>query len=141
MLVVNTLLLLRALAFRQADPERAFQLLQVLSPFPYYKAGQFLFDLLEWEDFMLDGPEPPIVPIVLDAASLDRLAQWLDKLRSATYHHDRRRMDPAMRRCFLKLTRSGQGGATGLLVERYRRTLSAGRSFKDPYRARSPVWD
>jgi len=54
-----------------------------LSPFPYYKAGQFLFDLLEWEDFMLDGPEPPIVPTVLDAASLGRLAQWLDELRSA----------------------------------------------------------
>jgi hypothetical protein len=48
--------------FRQDDPERASQLLQVLSPFPCYKAGQFLFDLLEWEDFMLDGPEPPIEP-------------------------------------------------------------------------------
>ena len=73
----------RGVAFRQDDPERASQLLQVLSPFPYYKAGQFLFDLLEWEDFMLDGPEPPIVPTVLDAASLGRLAQWLDELRSA----------------------------------------------------------
>jgi hypothetical protein len=73
----------RGVAFRQDDPERASQLLQVLSPFPYYKAGQFLFDLLEWEDFMLDGPEPPIVPTALDAASLGRLAQWLDELRSA----------------------------------------------------------
>ena len=73
----------RGVAFRQDDPERAGQLLQVLSPFPYYKAGQFLFDLLEWEDFMLDGPEPPIIPTVLDAASLGRLARFLDDLRLA----------------------------------------------------------
>lgn len=73
----------RGVALRQADPERAFQLLQVLSPFPYYKGGQFLFDLLEWEDFMLDGPEPPLIPAVFDAASLSRLARWLDELRAA----------------------------------------------------------
>ena len=33
---------------------------------PYYKGGQFLFDLLEWEDFMLDGEPPPL----LDEAAL-----------------------------------------------------------------------
>jgi hypothetical protein len=37
-----------------------------LSVHPFYKGGQFLFDLLEWEDFMLDGP----APVVLEATEL-----------------------------------------------------------------------
>jgi hypothetical protein len=62
-------------AFRQREPERAGRWVEVLSPHPLFKGGQFLFDLLEWEDFMLDG-EPPIL---LDPARLilvlDRLAR------------------------------------------------------------------
>jgi hypothetical protein len=45
-------------AFRQAEPERAREWADRLAPHPLYKAGQFLFDLTEWEDFMLDGPPP-----------------------------------------------------------------------------------
>lgn len=47
-------------ALRRADPERAAAWADALSVHPVYKAGQFLFDLMEWEDFMLDGPPPPL---------------------------------------------------------------------------------
>lgn len=49
-------------AFRKAEPERTAAWADMLSPHPIYKAGQFLFDLMEWEDFMLDGPAPPLAP-------------------------------------------------------------------------------
>lgn len=59
---------------RQRQPERAAALLDALVAWPWYKAGQFLFDLFEWEDFMVDGPPPP--PFVGDVdAALGRLAQ------------------------------------------------------------------
>ena len=45
-------------AFRKAEPERARLWADRLAPHPMFKAGQFLFDLTEWEDFMLDGPPP-----------------------------------------------------------------------------------
>lgn len=48
----------RGVAFRRREPDRARDWLVALDPHPLYKAGQFLFDLMEWEDFMLDG-EPP----------------------------------------------------------------------------------
>jgi len=38
---------------RRDEPERARGLLEALGVWPLYKGGQFLFDLLEWEDFML----------------------------------------------------------------------------------------
>ncbi|MDY7023398.1 MAG: hypothetical protein SWJ54_18940 [Cyanobacteriota bacterium] len=53
----------RGLAFRQSHPERAKAILEALSTYPLYKGGQFLFDLMEWEDFMLDGTPPEIVPL------------------------------------------------------------------------------
>ncbi|MFW5942095.1 MAG: hypothetical protein ACOC9X_02065 [bacterium] len=67
----------RGVAYRQAAPDKAREILRTLAPLPYYKGGQFLFDLMEWEDFMLDGPPPPIVPTTLDARSLSRLAGLL----------------------------------------------------------------
>jgi hypothetical protein len=67
----------RGVAYRQADPRRAQEILRTLAPLPYYKGGQFLFDLMEWEDFMLDGPPPPIVPTTLDARSLSRVTELL----------------------------------------------------------------
>ncbi|MFF3336317.1 hypothetical protein ACFYWX_43590 [Streptomyces sp. NPDC002888] len=59
-------------ALRRDDPDRARRLLDTLAPWPPYKAGQFLFDLMEWEDFMLDGDPPPPLPLgeALDAAGL-----------------------------------------------------------------------
>jgi hypothetical protein len=42
-------------AWRRAEPDRARAWIDRLEPHPFYKAGQVLFDLLEWEDFMLDG--------------------------------------------------------------------------------------
>ncbi|MDZ4721329.1 MAG: hypothetical protein SH847_22945 [Roseiflexaceae bacterium] len=73
----------RGVAFRQQGTARAEALLAALAPLPLYKGGQFLFDLLEWEDFMLDGAEPPIVPTTLDAQALNRIAGALQSLRSA----------------------------------------------------------
>jgi hypothetical protein len=67
----------RGVAYRQADPRRAQEMLRTLAPLPYYKGGQFLFDLMEWEDFMLDGPPPPIVPNTLDERSLSRVTDLL----------------------------------------------------------------
>lgn len=49
------------IAWRRAEPKRARGWLERLEPHPFYKGGQFLFDLLEVEDFMLDGPAPPLV--------------------------------------------------------------------------------
>lgn len=49
-------------ALRRAEPARAAAWAEALSTHPVYKAGQFLFDLMEWEDFMLDGPSPPLAP-------------------------------------------------------------------------------
>ncbi|MYS80637.1 hypothetical protein [Embleya scabrispora] len=50
-------------AVRRDHPERADALADALACWPLYKAGQFLFDLLEWEDFMLDGDPPPPLPL------------------------------------------------------------------------------
>ena len=49
-------------AWRKREPARARAWLGRLETNPFYKGGQFLFDLLEWEDFMLDGPPPPLIP-------------------------------------------------------------------------------
>ncbi|MEV0676017.1 hypothetical protein AB0I60_05780 [Actinosynnema sp. NPDC050436] len=51
----------RGVALRQDDPPRGRQILDALAPWPFYKGGQFLFDLLEWEDFMIDGEPPPVL--------------------------------------------------------------------------------
>ena len=63
----------RGIAFRQNHPERARAILRTLSIYPFYKGGQFLFDLMEWEDFMLDGPPPEIV-------SIDFLGTWPESI-------------------------------------------------------------
>jgi hypothetical protein len=60
----------RGVALRQQHADRAFELLQILSPHPFYKAGQFLFDLLEWEDFIVDGPPPDSIDTILNTESL-----------------------------------------------------------------------
>ena len=73
----------RGVAFRLANAVRAQQILQTLSPLPLYKGGQFLFDLMEWEDFMLDGTSPNIVPTTLDARSLRRISVLLNSLKSS----------------------------------------------------------
>lgn len=71
----------RGVALRRAEPERARHLLDSLAPLPLYKGGQFLFDLMEWEDLMADGPPPPLLPAALDARSLDRLASFLRRIQ------------------------------------------------------------
>ncbi len=71
----------RGLGFRQLHPERARALLDALSTYPPYKGGQFLFDLMEWEDYMLDGPPPEILPAALDGAALSRLARFFNGVR------------------------------------------------------------
>ncbi|GCB53162.1 hypothetical protein [Streptomyces sp. NL15-2K] len=49
-------------ALRQRAPARARLLLDTVRPWPLYKGGQFLFDLMEWEDLMVDGDPPPLMP-------------------------------------------------------------------------------
>ncbi|WP_030342525.1 hypothetical protein [Streptomyces sp. NRRL S-1022] len=49
-------------ALRREAPERARLLLDTVRPWPLYKGGQFLFDLMEWEDLMVDGAPPPVMP-------------------------------------------------------------------------------
>jgi hypothetical protein len=71
----------RGVAFRDEHPERAQMLLDALAAWPAYKAGQLLFDLLELEDFMLDGPPPAIVPTTLDAQALHRMARVVRTIR------------------------------------------------------------
>ncbi|MFH9661722.1 hypothetical protein ACH4NF_26945 [Streptomyces sp. NPDC017248] len=49
-------------ALRRDAPDRARLLLDTVRPWPLYKGGQFLFDLMEWEDLMVDGDPPPVLP-------------------------------------------------------------------------------
>jgi hypothetical protein len=71
----------RGVAFRQQHSERAQRILDALSTSPFYKSGQFLFDLMELEDFMLDGTPPEIVATVLDVTALNRLAVLLNSIK------------------------------------------------------------
>jgi hypothetical protein len=63
-------------AWRRAEPERTRAWLEQLDPHPFYKGGQFLFDLLEVEDFMLDGPAPPIVSQAELVDIARRVVEW-----------------------------------------------------------------
>jgi len=60
-------------ALRRDQPWRAKAWLDELAPHPMFKGGQFLFDLLEWEDFMLEGVAPP----PLDGPALQQALQRL----------------------------------------------------------------
>jgi hypothetical protein len=71
----------RGRGFRETQPQRTRALLDALSVYPWYKGGQFLFDLMEWEDFMLMEPAPPLVPTVLDAGALGRITDTLNQIR------------------------------------------------------------
>jgi len=68
---------------KEATPQLAQRWLDELAPHPYYKGGQFLFDLLEWEDFMLDGAAPPVLDAATACRMLDRLAASLRGLVAA----------------------------------------------------------
>lgn len=70
----------RGAALRRDEPERAQAWIAELCVHPYYKGTQFLFDLLEWEDFMLDGEAPPLLDEAVLVAMLDRAAQVLKGL-------------------------------------------------------------
>lgn len=80
---ILTTLARRGVAFRRAEADRTAALLDALAPYPWYKGGQFLFDLMEWEDFLLDGPAPPPVGTALDASALSRLANALDAVKAS----------------------------------------------------------
>jgi len=70
-------------ALRLAAPARAQAWLDQLATHPYFKGGQFLFDLLEWEDFMLDGDAPPLLDADAARVALDRIALGLRSIASA----------------------------------------------------------
>ncbi len=70
----------RGVAFRKLQPERAAKWLDALSTHPLFKGGQFLFDLLEWEDFMLDGSPPPLLDSGEAMAFLERIAGALSAI-------------------------------------------------------------
>jgi len=65
---------------RHNDPSRASALLGRVAPWPWFKAGQFIFDLFEWEDFMVDGPPPPLFDGELDGIALRRLVRIVKQL-------------------------------------------------------------
>lgn len=73
----------RGVSFRLAAPERAAKWIDALSVHPFYKGGQFLFDLLEWDDFMLDGPAPDMLGAAQLSAILARAADKLQAFRRA----------------------------------------------------------
>jgi hypothetical protein len=73
----------RGAALRRDEPQRARAWIDTLSVHPYYKGGQFLFDLLEWEDFMLDGEAPVLLDDAALSAVLDRAAQGLGAFGAA----------------------------------------------------------
>lgn len=81
--VVLCTLARRGAALRRDEPARAQDWIDTLGPHPYYKGGQFLFDLLEWEDFMLDGEPPPLLDDAALAAVLNQYAQMLRALGAA----------------------------------------------------------
>ena len=61
-------------AWRRAEPDRCRSWLAAVEPHPFFKGGQTLFDLLEFEDFMLDAPD------TVDGASAQMLLDRLTKL-------------------------------------------------------------
>ena len=63
-------------ALRRTEPDRARAWADALLTHPIYKGGQFLFDLVEWEDFMLDGPPPPVAATLARDVAM-RLAEAL----------------------------------------------------------------
>ncbi|MFF9642909.1 hypothetical protein [Kitasatospora aureofaciens] len=69
---------------REREPDRAQALLATLAPWPLYKAGQFLFDLMEWEDFMVDGDPPPLVSPDHILAQVGLPLRWLATSATAT---------------------------------------------------------
>jgi len=73
----------RGAAMRRDEPERASAWIDALGVHPYYKGGQFLFDLLEWEDFMLDGEPPPVLDEVALTGVLNQYARMLRALNEA----------------------------------------------------------
>ncbi|MEU4767966.1 hypothetical protein AB0H12_32425 [Actinosynnema sp. NPDC023794] len=77
----------RGAAIRQDDPQRARQILDALAPWPFYKGGQFLFDLLEWEDFMIDGEPPPILTRATFGKLLDLPVSLVDATFAAIDTH------------------------------------------------------
>ena len=72
----------RGVQLRTEEPDRAKVILDALSVYPLYKAGQFLFDLMEWEDFMLDGPPPEVLLTTLDPRAMQRIASFLRDLQA-----------------------------------------------------------
>ncbi len=72
----------RGVVFRNTQPTRSKQILDILSTLPLYKAGQFLFDLMEWEDFMVNGPPPAPVPTTLDAKTFEKISTFLLSIKS-----------------------------------------------------------
>ena len=61
---------------RRADPDRAEALVLQFETHPFYKAGQSLFDLFEFEDFILDGDPAPVDADML-VKTVQPLAAWL----------------------------------------------------------------
>jgi hypothetical protein len=70
-------------AMRRESPKRARRWLDELSVHPLFKGGQFLFDLLEWEDFMLDGDAPGVLDANVVRAGLDRIAAGLHAMTAS----------------------------------------------------------
>lgn len=71
----------RGKALARDQPQRAERLLHAFRRHPGYKAGRIVFDLLELEDLMLDGPLPERIDGYFETESVQALAEWLERLR------------------------------------------------------------
>ncbi|MFF8291003.1 hypothetical protein ACF068_17485 [Streptomyces sp. NPDC016309] len=82
-------------ALRRHAPERARLLLDTIRPWPFYKGGQFLFDLMEWEDLMVDGDPPPLMPTERIVSTCSLPVQWIAAATAET--PDAMRLVPGQR--------------------------------------------
>lgn len=77
MKAVLCLLAQMGVRWRRMESALCSDWVQLLEPHPFYKGGQVLFDLLEFEDFMLDGAAAA-VPHERLRAQIDRIMTALN---------------------------------------------------------------
>ena len=70
----------RGKALRRDEPERAERLLGAVLAHPLYKGARLLFDMLELEDLMLDGPRLEQMDGFFEASQASRLLARLEEL-------------------------------------------------------------
>jgi hypothetical protein len=73
----------RGKALARDQPDRAQALLGAFRAHPSYKAGRVVFDLLELEDLMLDGPPPERIDGYFETEGVAALTRLFERLHDA----------------------------------------------------------